>query len=527
AERVQISLCFCFIFLSLAFFDPIHNAFGVGYFQRGFNAPSYYYINYIAITSFFILLFGIVTLKYQTERAEQASFAAIAQKEEVNRELAEKHRNLSNLNSEMEAQNEELQQQQEELSASQEKLQEANELINQQKNELADYNSHLERLVEEKSKSLSLSNQELVKHNNELRQFSYTVSHNMRGPLARLLGLTDLLQGHQTQPEELEKLLGYIRQSAKDLDTVLKDVSVIIDIRNQLFYIKERVYLQEEWGKVVGMLNSAGGTLQDFSVDFSQAPFAYVIRPMLHSILYNLATNAIKYRSPDRALQVQVVSQSGREDQTIIRVIDNGLGIDLRQHGDNLFKLYRRFHSHVSGKGIGLYIVKTQLELMAGSIDAESQLNVGSTFTITLPRPVEAGRQVFLENEAAQLFFDAELNTTVIVWKRKITSAEYRTVFDAILQTLRTYHSPGWIADLRKQGQVEVEDQIWFVNNVLPEAVRLGLKRIVTVGFRDPSRSVYYERMKAVTAELGIDLYACDTLEEARALVQTFLTRSM
>ena len=132
-----------------------------------------------------------------------------------------------------------------------------------------------------------------------------------------------------------------------------------------------------------------------------------------------------------------------------------------------------------------------------------------------------------MENEAAQLFFDAELNTTVIVWKRKITSAEYRTVFDAILQTLRTYHSPGWIADLRKQGQVEVEDQIWFVNNVLPEAVRLGLKRIVTVGFRDPSRSVYYERMKAVTAELGIDLYACDTLEEARALVQTFLTRSM
>jgi len=527
AERLQISLCFGCIFLSLAFFDPIHNAFGVGYFQRGFTAPSYYYINYIAVVSFFILLFGIVTLKYITERAEQASLQAIAEKEEINFQLVENHQNLMNLNNEMEAQNEELQQQQEELSASQEKLQVANELINEQKNALAVYNAQLEQLVEEKSRNLTLSNQELVRHNNELRQFSYTVSHNMRGPLARLLGLTDLLNISEHPPDELKKLLGFIQQSAQDMDAVLRDLNVIIDIRNQLFYIKERVELKEEWAKVASMLTNAGGTLQSFSVDFAQAPVAYVVRPMLHSILYNVASNAIKYRSPDRALQVHVVSATGRDGQTLIRVSDNGLGMDLRQQRENIFKLYKRFHSHVPGKGVGLYIVKTQLELMGGSIEAESQLNVGSAFTITFPKPPEADRQVFLENEAAQLFFDAELNTTVIVWKRNITSVEYRAVFDTILQTLRTYHSPGWIADLRKQGEIDAEDQIWFMNNVLPDAVRIGLKRIVAIGFKDPSRKGYYERMVKTTAELGLDFYVCETLEEARRLVQTFLTRTV
>ena len=152
-------------------------------------------------------------------------------------------------------------------------------------------------------------------------------------------------------------------------------------------------------------------------------------------------------------------------------------------------------------------------------------MNEGTLFRVILPKPHEVDHQVFLENEAAQLYYDAEINTTVMNWKRTITSQEYRAVFETIVQTLKTYHSPGWIADLREQGKVLEEDQLWFVSTILPEAIRTGLKRIIAIGFKDPIRKTYYERMKAKTAEFGLEFYACDTLDEARDVVKEHLIR--
>jgi hypothetical protein len=169
--------------------------------------------------------------------------------------------------------------------------------------------------------------------------------------------------------------------------------------------------------------------------------------------------------------------------------------------------------------------VKTQVGMMDGTIEIESELNKGTLFRITLPKPKEIERQVLLEVEAADLHFDAELNTTVINWKRNISSAEYHTVFDTILQTIKNYNTPSWIADLRQQGKIGDEDQIWFVSKVLPEAVRTGLKRVVTVGFTDPSRKTYLDRMKEVTAQLGLDFFVCQSMDEARDVVKSFQFR--
>jgi len=523
-EKVKIGLCLSSTFVFLSFFDPIHTAFGLGYYQRGFNGLGYYYLNYIVITAYFVLVFGIFTLKLIIERAEETAGKLIEEKNSINDILLERNGQLQNLNVDIEARNEEMQQQQEELSAGRDKLEEAYQLINDQKDKVSIYNSQLQNLVDEKSQSLVAANEELVKHNNELMQFSYTVSHNLRGPVARLLGLSQLLNRDIEETEKSE-ILQFIHQSTIDLDAVLKDLNVIIDLRKGLNLIREKIEIEDEWKRVLSMLQDQ--IQPDFSIeaDFDRAPHIYSMRAMLHSILYNLLSNAIKYRSPDRPLTVVLKSSKGLNRETILEIQDNGLGIDLAKQKDNIFKLYKRFHTHVGGKGLGLFMVKTQLEMMGGHIQVESQLNIGTTFKITFPQAADVEKQVFFENGAAQLCFDAEINTTIILWKKSITSDEYRSVFEAMLATLKTYRTPCWIADLREQGTVAEDDQAWFATTVVPEAVRIGLRRVVTIGFKDPIRRLYLERMIATSVELGVEFFVFDSPEEAREKVREFLSQ--
>ena len=95
-----------------------------------------------------------------------------------------------------------------------------------------------------------------------------------------------------------------------------------------------------------------------------------------------------------------------------------------------------------------------------------------------------------------------------------ITSAEYRYAFETVLQAIKKYNTPGWIADLRQQGVIDPEDQKWFIANVLKSAAQNGLSRIAAIGFNDPIRKDYYDRMMATTLNFGIALKVFETLEE-------------
>ena len=103
------------------------------------------------------------------------------------------------------------------------------------------------------------------------------------------------------------------------------------------------------------------------------------------SILLNLLTNAIKYRSPDKP---PVLNISTKKEDGVIRLYftDNGLGIDLDRYGDRLFGLYQRFHDHADSKGLGLYIVNSQVRAMGASIEVLSEVNKGTTFIITFKK---------------------------------------------------------------------------------------------------------------------------------------------
>lgn len=440
------------------------------------------------------------------------------------------------LNREITEQNEEIQTQAEELTEANQALQVLNRQIAEQKEELQ---SQAEELVESNATILSLNeqlnsdiavkkdelvktNDELVKHNNELLQFSFTVSHNLRGPVARMLGLMNLIS-ISNEPTEKTNYIELLQRSTIELDTILRDLNLIIDTRNGISKVREKIFLNDEWRKGISLLQDY--IKPDFTIttDFTSVTHVYAVRAMIQNIFFNLISNAIRYRSADRSLNVEV-SAYRVENATCIKIKDNGLGIDLASHGDSIFKLYKRFHTHVAGKGLGLYLIKTQLETLGGSIAVESEINKGTTFTISLPDVPNMDEQVLLENEAAKLFYDANTNNTVIIWKRLITSAEYHQVFENVLQTLRTYNTPAWIADLRSQGVVSEIDQKWFMNTVLPQAVECGLKRIATIGFTDPVREVYYKNMQLKTKELGIDLKVFDSMDSAKCWIESYFT---
>jgi hypothetical protein len=287
--------------------------------------------------------------------------------------------------------------------------------------------------------------------------------------------------------------------------------------------VREKISLEDCWHKTISLVQENITPESKLHANFSETPYVYSVRAMVQNIFYNLLSNALRYCSPDRPLQIAVTAVK-KDGNTVLTFSDNGLGLDMSLHGRDLFKLYKRFHTHVNGKGLGLYLVKTQVESLGGTIEAASELNKGTTFTVVLPDTLNAEEQVLLEKDSAKLYYDANINNTVIIWKRNIDSKEYHEVFDIVLETLRTYNTPAWIADLRNQGSVSAEDQHWFMMSVLPQAVECGLKRIGTIGFSDPIRADYLQKMLVRAKELGIDLRDFDSIDDVKMWMQHSLT---
>jgi len=122
-------------------------------------------------------------------------------------------------------------------------------------------------------------------------------------------------------------------------------------------------------------------TNAQINIDITSSPMLYAISPYLESIFYNLISNAIKYRNPDKrpVITVRLVDHF---DHTLIIFSDNGLGIDLDKHGKTIFNLYKRFHLHVEGKGLGLFLVKAQMVAMGGRVEVESEPGKGTAFKL-------------------------------------------------------------------------------------------------------------------------------------------------
>jgi light-regulated signal transduction histidine kinase (bacteriophytochrome) len=212
-----------------------------------------------------------------------------------------------------------------------------------------------------------------------LEQFAYIVSHNLRAPVANIIGTTKYLTSDMSEEEKIELMEG-LHQSTLRLDTIVKDLNHILKVRSKEHEQKEMVHFS-------GLVNDVKLSLTDkiantiINCDFTEVNELFAIKPYMYSIFYNLILNSIKFKKLD-ILPIIDIKSYQKDNKLILVFSDNGLGIDLNKHSEQIFGLYKRFHTHTAGKGIGLYMVKTQVESIGGTISVVSEINKGTEFTL-------------------------------------------------------------------------------------------------------------------------------------------------
>jgi signal transduction histidine kinase len=328
-----------------------------------------------------LLLIVSITLFVHSHRARKKLAIQHRFIQEQNREIADKNIHITRQNENLTRKQQEILLQSQWLVKQNEEFAEAQLIIARQNEQMKLYMESLEQQVEQRTHQLTALNQELVKNNQQLEQFGYIVAHNLRGPVARLLGLNQLLQLPANQQQDKELAISKIQHEVRSLDGVISDLNIILQIKKGIETEVETISLAQKLEAVLTTIRedvTESGI--EITSDFSRANEVIFIQPYLHSIFYNLISNAIKYRSPDRRPCIKITTTRHDEQTICLMIKDNGIGMDLTRHGSSVFGLYKRFHSHIEGKGIGLYLVKTQMELLGGKIAIESCPGEGTTF---------------------------------------------------------------------------------------------------------------------------------------------------
>ena len=286
---------------------------------------------------------------------------------------------------EIQIKNEEIIAQNEALTRNSDLLAEKNLLLDQQHHQLKTLSAALEKKVDERTQDIQLLNQDLSKQYVQLEQFSFIAAHNFNAPVARIKGLVELsLQGDLSN-QEMKMLLTHLKSSADDLDIVTRDINTILKLKKNSPGPLEPVNLSEVLHKTLSLLDKE---IKEKKMTLDLRSFEPLSikgwKPYMQSIFYILIENAIKYTSPKREPFLKITC---RQINKAIKIefIDNGVGIDLKLAMNKIFRLYQRFTPNVSGKGLGLYLVKTQVDIMGGSVSVESIPEVGSTFILTFP----------------------------------------------------------------------------------------------------------------------------------------------
>ena len=268
------------------------------------------------------------------------------------------------------------------LHSQKNELFEKNEEINQQKEEIQTLNDNLETNIKERTQELDSVVSELHQKNKGLSEFSYIVAHNIRAPVASIKGLLSLVDYSALSPDHLEILL-HIQKTIENFETVVADLDEILEIRDTQQLKIETVYLKDITEHTLDKFkNEIRRNKAKIIVDFEDEPRLNTNKDYLSDILYHLLSNAIKYQSTNRPLEVFIGSMS-EDDYIVVEVRDNGVGIDLsKTESTKIFGMHQRMHTHVEGKGFGLYLVKNMIEALHGKITVESEVDKGSCFKL-------------------------------------------------------------------------------------------------------------------------------------------------
>lgn len=234
--------------------------------------------------------------------------------------------------------------------------------------------------LEEQNKELLKTQLFLEKKVNQLKDFAGIITHDVRGPAHNILKMLEMYE--TTDDMDLKKAsMEYLKKVSKDLVSNLNELVQILQIHLEKDIPASNCIFTE-------IIESVCLQLQD-TIDKKQAVIQLELaiteiiypRVYLQSIIYNLVSNSLKYSKKEVApiILIKTFKEGGSVKCSIS---DNGLGINLQKYGHLLYKFQKSFHSGFDSKGIGLYLIKNQIDEQGGTISCESEPNSGSIFTV-------------------------------------------------------------------------------------------------------------------------------------------------
>lgn len=250
--------------------------------------------------------------------------------------------------------------------------------------QLENYNEKLVAAVDERTRELALRNRQLEESIDQIEQFSFMTAHNLRGPLARIKGLMALFDDVNLGNSDNVLVVGKLKDSVKELDEVIADISFLVQIQRQSDAALHRLTVSSIVHKITerfrGELDTLGARLELTGDDY-----LYSNAEHLESIFENLISNSIKYCEPRRPLEIGIYVKLNESKASII-YFDNGIGFDTDDFGGKLFKPFQKFHESSSGKGMGLFLIKTRVVALGGEIFVKGFKDKGLQYQIVIPQ---------------------------------------------------------------------------------------------------------------------------------------------
>ncbi len=251
---------------------------------------------------------------------------------------------------------------------------------------------HAHKLAQERvaqaQRLLRDNNEELTRVNVDLDSFIYTASHDLKGPITNIEGLlqalADELPVEARRLPPVHDIMGMLTKSVTRFQRTIEQLGDVAKLQREhglaVVPVPLHAVVQGVKLDLAPLIGTSGAQLD---VELADNVAVRFLEKNLRSLVYNLLSNALKYRDPSRPAHVQL---HAHPDGQYLRltVQDNGLGIDAAGQR-KLFGLFERLHSHVEGSGIGLFMVKKMVENAGGRISVESELSKGSVFTVLLP----------------------------------------------------------------------------------------------------------------------------------------------
>lgn len=239
--------------------------------------------------------------------------------------------------------------------------------------------THKKRIEEERNAMLI----NMTKINNELKDLTYTTSHDIRSPIDNLLTIINMMDIAKVTDNATVELITLSKLAGDNLKNTLNTYLDNLAGKEGLKVKLEEVSLGETLKSVILSINSLVKTSNaTIKSDFSTLDTVVFNKEYLHSILLNLITNSIKYAKTGCPPVINVSSNKVNQTTGQLILTDNGIGFNMDEIKDKIFGLHQKFHDHYDSKGIGLYLVYNHITSLGGTILLDSKINEGSTFTI-------------------------------------------------------------------------------------------------------------------------------------------------